>query len=103
MTSPPLFVDRILGETLLQTYLPECLTLHETVCNITAYVKFYEVPALSAELVCKMLQLKPAGGSEIRTSEYTVQPGMLYWRAWASRRQCSLGCCIGEPSFLQTV
>ncbi|XP_057630023.1 E3 ubiquitin-protein ligase RNF213-like [Chionomys nivalis] len=56
-----IYETTILGETLLQTYLPECLTLHETVCNITAYVKFYEVPALSAELVCKMLQLKPAG------------------------------------------
>ncbi|CAO2646302.1 E3 ubiquitin-protein ligase RNF213 [Lemmus lemmus] len=53
----------ILGETLLQTYLPECLILHETVCNITAYGKFYEVPALSAELFCKLLQLRAAGGA----------------------------------------
>ena len=84
-------MDRILGETLLQTYLPECLTLHETVCNITTYVKCYEVPVLSAELVCKMLQLKPAGVSEIHTSVYTVQPVRLYWRAWASCRQDNLG------------
>ncbi|KAL6038048.1 hypothetical protein STEG23_019389 [Scotinomys teguina] len=60
-----IYQDTILGETLLQTYLTECLTLHETVCNITTDRKFYEIPALSAELVCKMLKLKrPVGTTE---------------------------------------
>ncbi|KAL1780092.1 E3 ubiquitin-protein ligase RNF213 isoform X1 [Sigmodon hispidus] len=58
-----IYEDTILGETLLQTYLSECLTLHETVCNITADRKFYEIPALSAELLCKILMLRPAGPS----------------------------------------
>ncbi|CAO2646317.1 E3 ubiquitin-protein ligase RNF213, partial [Lemmus lemmus] len=58
-----IYKTTILGETLLEAYLPECLILHETVCNITAYGKFYEVPALSAELFCKLLQLRAAGGA----------------------------------------
>ncbi|XP_055448252.1 E3 ubiquitin-protein ligase RNF213 isoform X2 [Psammomys obesus] len=52
------------GESLLKTYLTECLTLHETVCKGTANVIFYEIPALSAELVCKMLTLRPPGGTK---------------------------------------
>ncbi|XP_052615833.1 E3 ubiquitin-protein ligase RNF213 isoform X2 [Peromyscus californicus insignis] len=58
-----IYQDTILGETQLQTYLIECLTIYETVCDITADRKFYEIPALSAELVCKMLKLRPPGGT----------------------------------------
>lgn len=71
-------MNRILEETLLQIYLTECLTLHETVCKLTSDRKFYEIPALSAELVCKMIKLKPPGVSEICTSVYTIQSVMLY-------------------------
>ncbi|XP_035293735.1 E3 ubiquitin-protein ligase RNF213 isoform X3 [Cricetulus griseus] len=58
-----IYQDTILEETLLQIYLTECLTLHETVCKLTSDRKFYEIPALSAELVCKMIKLKPPGGT----------------------------------------
>ncbi|XP_028640286.1 E3 ubiquitin-protein ligase RNF213, partial [Grammomys surdaster] len=52
-----MYQDRIFGESLPQIYLTECLTLHETVCKITADQQFYEIPALSAELICEMLTL----------------------------------------------
>lgn len=58
-----MYQDTILGEMPLQPYLTECLTLHETVCKLTSDRKFYKIPALSAELVCKMIKLKPPGGT----------------------------------------
>ncbi|XP_052050777.1 E3 ubiquitin-protein ligase RNF213 isoform X2 [Apodemus sylvaticus] len=59
-----IFQHRIFGESLLQIYLTECLTIHETVCNITASRHFYEIPALSAELLCAMFKLTPPGTEE---------------------------------------
>lgn len=88
-----IYQDTIFGETQLQTYLTECLTIHETVCDITADRKFYEIPALSAELVCKMLKLKPPGGTtdglaakaheDLVTS--TLQEALNTTRKWLRR------------------
>ncbi|XP_032177877.1 E3 ubiquitin-protein ligase RNF213 isoform X3 [Mustela erminea] len=54
-----IFQDKILEEPLIQSYLTVCLKLHETVCRITKDQKFYELPALSAEIVCRIISLKP--------------------------------------------
>ncbi|KAI5277308.1 hypothetical protein MUG91_G144n75 [Manis pentadactyla] len=53
--------DRILEEplTVLQSYLTVCLKLHESTCKITKEQKYYEMPALSAEMVCRIIKLKP--------------------------------------------
>lgn len=59
-----MYQDRIFGESLPQIYLTECSDLHETVCSITADRQFYETPALSAELVCAVLQLSPPENTE---------------------------------------
>ncbi|CAH6776517.1 Rnf213 [Phodopus roborovskii] len=58
-----MYQDMMLRETLLQTCLTECLTLHETVCKLTSDRKLYEIPALSAELVCKVVKPNPPGGT----------------------------------------
>uniref|UniRef100_A0A673VKG4 E3 ubiquitin-protein ligase RNF213 n=1 Tax=Suricata suricatta TaxID=37032 RepID=A0A673VKG4_SURSU len=54
-----IYQDKILEEPLIQSYLTVCLKLHETVCRITKEPRFYELPALSAELVCRIITLKP--------------------------------------------
>ncbi|VCW69149.1 unnamed protein product, partial [Gulo gulo] len=54
-----IFQDKILEEPLIQSYLTVCLKLHETICRITKDQKFYELPALSAEIVCRIISLKP--------------------------------------------
>ncbi|XP_077922358.1 E3 ubiquitin-protein ligase RNF213 isoform X3 [Halichoerus grypus] len=54
-----IYQDKILEEPLVQPYLTACLRLHETVCRITKDQKFYELPALSAEIVCRIITLKP--------------------------------------------
>ncbi|XP_047563764.1 E3 ubiquitin-protein ligase RNF213 isoform X1 [Lutra lutra] len=54
-----IFQDKILEEPLIQSYLTVCLKLHETVCRKTKDQKFYELPALSAEIVCRIISLKP--------------------------------------------
>nr|XP_034361931.1 E3 ubiquitin-protein ligase RNF213 [Arvicanthis niloticus] len=59
-----MYQDRIFEESLPQIYLTECLTIHETVCNITANQHFFEIPALSAELICEMLKLNSSGHTD---------------------------------------
>nr|XP_025715341.1 E3 ubiquitin-protein ligase RNF213 [Callorhinus ursinus] len=54
-----IYQDKILEEPLIQSYLTVCLRLHETICRITKDQKFYELPALSAEIVCRIITLKP--------------------------------------------
>ncbi|XP_026908049.2 E3 ubiquitin-protein ligase RNF213 isoform X1 [Acinonyx jubatus] len=53
-----IYQDRILEEPLVQSYLTVCLKLHETICRITKDPKFYELPALSAEIVRRIIILK---------------------------------------------
>nr|XP_045015373.1 E3 ubiquitin-protein ligase RNF213 [Jaculus jaculus] len=84
------YKDRILGETSLQTYLRECLNLHDTVCKITTEMKYYEAPALSAEVICGMMRLKPPGdaaeepGAEARKDQMTsiLQGALATTRGW---------------------
>ncbi|XP_029417237.1 E3 ubiquitin-protein ligase RNF213 isoform X2 [Nannospalax galili] len=84
-----IYQDTILGGTPLQTYLAECLNLHETVCKITTNERFYQMPALSAEIICQMLRLKPsedaaegpgAEVSEVPTS--VLQETLAITRKW---------------------
>ncbi|XP_077022284.1 E3 ubiquitin-protein ligase RNF213 isoform X2 [Tamandua tetradactyla] len=51
--------NNILRESRLPSYLIVCLKLHETVCKITKSEDFYEIPVLSAEIVCKVIALEP--------------------------------------------
>ncbi|XP_069916285.1 E3 ubiquitin-protein ligase RNF213 isoform X2 [Oryctolagus cuniculus] len=53
----------IVQEDLLQACRAVCLRLHELACGITKSEKFYKIPALSAEAVCKLLVLQPAADS----------------------------------------
>lgn len=62
---------RILEEPLIQSYLTVCLKLHETICRITKDQKFYELPALSAEIVCRIITLKPLVVSGAHTPHRT--------------------------------
>lgn len=48
---------RILQEPLVHSYLTVCLQLHTTVCTLTKDHRFYEMPALSAEIVCTIIIL----------------------------------------------
>ncbi|XDB61528.1 hypothetical protein ABFV05_015144 [Capra hircus] len=61
-----IYQEKILEEPLIQSYLTVCLKLHETTCRISKAHTFYEMPALSAEIVCRIIILKPvvdsAGG-----------------------------------------
>lgn len=44
---------------MIQSYLTVCLKLHETTCRISKAHTFYEMPALSAEIVRRIIILKP--------------------------------------------
>ncbi|KAB0366946.1 hypothetical protein FD755_020270, partial [Muntiacus reevesi] len=61
-----IYQEKILEEPLIQSYLTVCLKLHETTCRLSKAHTFYEMPALSAEIVCRIIILKPvvdsAGG-----------------------------------------
>uniref|UniRef100_A0A8C6FXL0 E3 ubiquitin-protein ligase RNF213 n=1 Tax=Moschus moschiferus TaxID=68415 RepID=A0A8C6FXL0_MOSMO len=54
-----IYEEKILEEPLIQSYLTVCLKLHETTCRISKAHTFYEMPALSAEIVCRIIILKP--------------------------------------------
>ncbi|KAI4533817.1 hypothetical protein MG293_016836 [Ovis ammon polii] len=53
-----IYQEKILEEPLIQSYLTVCLKLHETTCRISKAHTFYEMPALSAEIVCRIIILK---------------------------------------------
>uniref|UniRef100_A0A8C0I728 E3 ubiquitin-protein ligase RNF213 n=1 Tax=Balaenoptera musculus TaxID=9771 RepID=A0A8C0I728_BALMU len=53
-----MYQEKILEEPLIQSYLTVCLKLHESTCRITKQHTFYEMPALSAEIVCRIIILK---------------------------------------------
>uniref|UniRef100_A0A673VDP0 Ring finger protein 213 n=1 Tax=Suricata suricatta TaxID=37032 RepID=A0A673VDP0_SURSU len=78
-----IYQDKILEEPLIQSYLTVCLKLHETVCRITKEPRFYELPALSAELVCRIITLKPLLETGKKNSVQTVfQATVAKTRAW---------------------
>ncbi|KAM5307769.1 E3 ubiquitin-protein ligase RNF213 isoform 2-T2 [Glossophaga mutica] len=54
-----MFQDNIPEKASTQSYLTVCLKLHETVCKLTKEHVFYELPALSAEIVRAVVTLKP--------------------------------------------
>lgn len=69
---------RILEEPLIQSYLTVCLKLHETICRITKDEKFYEMPALSAEIVCRIIILKPLVVSGTHTWDVVPRIGVEF-------------------------
>ncbi|XP_074199996.1 E3 ubiquitin-protein ligase RNF213 isoform X3 [Camelus bactrianus] len=88
------YQDKILEEPLTQAYLTVCLKLHETTCGVTESHTFHEMPALSAEIVCRIIKLKPlvdlAGGQGDETgkkhSVKTVfQKTLMATRSWLGR------------------
>ncbi|XP_076964711.1 E3 ubiquitin-protein ligase RNF213-like [Callospermophilus lateralis] len=54
-----IYQGMILEKTSLESYLTVCLKLHEAVCRITKRLRFYEIPALSAEVICRIIGLRP--------------------------------------------
>ncbi|XP_075850113.1 E3 ubiquitin-protein ligase RNF213 isoform X2 [Microcebus murinus] len=79
-------------ETLSQSYPAVCLKLHEAVCGVTNTVDFYEIPALSAEIVRTVVALQPAvdsggcGKEAGKSSVPTLSQGTLATtRAWLHR------------------
>ncbi|XFF88667.1 hypothetical protein AB1E18_014886 [Capra hircus] len=89
-----IYQEKILEEPLIQSYLTVCLKLHETTCRISKAHTFYEMPALSAEIVCRIIILKPvvdsAGGpgneNGKKNSVKTVFQGTLAaTRSWLQK------------------
>ncbi|XP_055097754.1 E3 ubiquitin-protein ligase RNF213 isoform X3 [Symphalangus syndactylus] len=70
------YQDKIPEEALSPSYLTVCLKLHEAICSSTKTPKFYELPALSAEIVCRMIILLPlvdSAGQGDETGNNSVQ------------------------------
>uniref|UniRef100_A0A8C4L8F9 E3 ubiquitin-protein ligase RNF213 n=1 Tax=Equus asinus asinus TaxID=83772 RepID=A0A8C4L8F9_EQUAS len=78
---------RNLEEPLIQSYLTVCLKLHETICRITKDEKFYEMPALSAEIVCRIIILKPlvVKTGKKNSVETVFQSTLTATRNWLQR------------------
>nr|XP_020136651.1 E3 ubiquitin-protein ligase RNF213-like [Microcebus murinus] len=79
-------------ETLSQSYPAVCLRLHEAVCGVTNTVDFYEIPALSAEIIRTVVALQPAvdsGGRGKEAGKSSVptfsQRTLAATRAWLHR------------------
>ncbi|XP_008588585.1 PREDICTED: E3 ubiquitin-protein ligase RNF213, partial [Galeopterus variegatus] len=58
-----MYQNQIFAETSPSSYLTVCQKLHETICSLTKDRKLYEMPALAAEIVCRIIILKPPGDS----------------------------------------
>ncbi|XP_023378779.1 E3 ubiquitin-protein ligase RNF213 [Pteropus vampyrus] len=64
-----IYQDKILEEPLVQSYLTVCLRIHEAICRLTKDPALYEMPALSAEIVCRIiLNTLAVSGAHIRHS-----------------------------------
>ncbi|KAG8507497.1 LOW QUALITY PROTEIN: E3 ubiquitin-protein ligase RNF213 [Galemys pyrenaicus] len=81
----------VLEASLGQTFLTLCQKFHGAVCRITQDPKWHELPALSAELMCRIAALKPpaepAAGSEDGAGQESVakaifQDTLATTRAW---------------------
>uniref|UniRef100_A0A8D2H250 Ring finger protein 213 n=1 Tax=Urocitellus parryii TaxID=9999 RepID=A0A8D2H250_UROPR len=73
---PPASVSQvagITGKTSLESYLTVCLKLHEAVCKITKTPKYFEIPALSACVIVRVLGLGPA-------VDMAEDPGAAAWK-----------------------
>ncbi|XP_010616884.1 E3 ubiquitin-protein ligase RNF213 isoform X1 [Fukomys damarensis] len=78
----------ILEETLVQYYLPLGLRLHEGVCSSTENLGFYEILALSAELICKMIKLQAlqdTAGPGAEASKAVIQGALTATRNWLKK------------------
>ncbi|XP_021096800.1 E3 ubiquitin-protein ligase RNF213 isoform X2 [Heterocephalus glaber] len=90
----------ILEETLVQCYLPLCLKLHEGVCSSTGDYRFYEIPALSAELICRMTKLQPlqdTAGPGAEASRAMFQSALTATRSWL-RKVLKMNMLYSVPS-----
>nr|XP_025855696.1 E3 ubiquitin-protein ligase RNF213 isoform X5 [Vulpes vulpes] len=83
--------DKILEEPLIRSYLTVGQKLHETICSITKHEALYELLALSAEIVCRIITLQPLvqdsaeglGKEARRNSVHAVFQGTITsTRAW---------------------
>ncbi|XP_016050307.2 E3 ubiquitin-protein ligase RNF213 isoform X1 [Erinaceus europaeus] len=63
--------SRILQASSVQSYLTVCLKLHENICRISKTCMYYEIPALSAKLVCRIIILlqPPVDSAEAQGKE----------------------------------
>ncbi|ELK12270.1 RING finger protein 213 [Pteropus alecto] len=84
-----IYQDKILEEPLVQSYLTVCLRIHEAICRLTKDPAFYEMPALSAEIVCRIIlntlaaSAKGQGNGSGKTSVGTViQAALNTTRTW---------------------
>uniref|UniRef100_A0A2K6FX44 E3 ubiquitin-protein ligase RNF213 n=1 Tax=Propithecus coquereli TaxID=379532 RepID=A0A2K6FX44_PROCO len=84
--------NNIPEETLSQSYPSVCLKLHEAICSVTKNERFYQIPALSAEIVCCVVALQPAvdsGGLGDETGKSLVptvsQGALTTTRTWLRR------------------
>ncbi|XP_023555015.1 E3 ubiquitin-protein ligase RNF213 [Octodon degus] len=78
----------ILEQTLVQCYLPLSLKLHEAVCSNIGDHKFYEIPALSAELICRIIRLEPLQNIEgpgFKDSKTVFQGALTATRNWLKK------------------
>nr|XP_034493275.1 E3 ubiquitin-protein ligase RNF213 [Marmota flaviventris] len=88
-----IYQDMILEKTSLESYLTVCLKLHEAVCKITKTPKYFEIPALSACVIGRVLGLGPAvdmaedpGAAAWKGSVTSVLQGVLATtRSWLRR------------------
>lgn len=78
MVSLDLGGGRILEKTSLESYLIVCLKLHEAVCRITKRLSFYEIPALSAEIICRIIGLRPPVVSGIYVPNVMPRRGLRF-------------------------
>lgn len=73
-----LLVGRIPEVTSLESYSTVCLKLHEAVCKLTTRPNFYEMPALSAEIVCGVIGLRPLVVSGVNTPSVMPRRGPAF-------------------------
>ncbi|XDC79958.1 hypothetical protein R6Z07F_011131 [Ovis aries] len=100
-----IYQEKILEEPLIQSYLTVCLKLHETTCRISKAHTFYEMPALSAEIVCRIIILKPvvdsAGGPGNETGKNSVktvfQGTLAATKSWLRKIFKMRMFCAGSP------
>ncbi|XP_012041857.2 E3 ubiquitin-protein ligase RNF213 isoform X4 [Ovis aries] len=100
-----IYQEKILEEPLIQSYLTVCLKLHETTCRISKAHTFYEMPALSAEIVCRIIILKPvvdsAGGPGNETGKNSVktvfQGTLAATKSWLRKIFEMRMFCAGSP------
>ncbi|XP_054544611.1 E3 ubiquitin-protein ligase RNF213 isoform X2 [Talpa occidentalis] len=66
-----IYGGQVLEAPLGQSHLTLCQKFHKTVCSITREYKSFELPALSAELMCRIASLEPRAGPAAGRGEET--------------------------------